>query len=109
MIKLKTIVLSLKIKKVYWEKATSCSKFATKVHEEAKRFRIDTVNQAKKASLHTALDAVAMEDNDFSSASVEPSRSSQVTSVKSNVPKWKDIGLKSIFLKKILLFVTLKT
>ena len=61
---------------------------------------IDTVNQVKEASLHSALNATAMEDIDFSSASAGPSGWSQVFSVSFQVPRWKGIDFKKYFLEK---------
>ena len=86
-----------KIKKITWKKwpIDSQTKHHDKVHQKPERVtkidtKIDTVNQAKKASPHTTLNVTVNEDSDFSSASARHSRSSQVGSVKSKVPKWND-------------------
>ena len=83
------------IKKITGKKwpIDSQTKHHDKVNQKPKRVtkidtKIDTVNQAKKASPHSALNATVNEDSDFSLASARHSRSFQVCSVKSKVPKW---------------------
>ena len=68
-----------------------------KVHEKRKRFKNDAINQAKEASPHTALNATAMEDSIFSSASAGLSRSSQVVLLKARFPSGRTLIEKSIF------------
>ena len=57
-----------------------------KFTKKRKRVKNDAINQAKEASPHAALNATAMEDSVFGSASAGLSRSSQVVLLKARFP-----------------------